>query len=73
MQIKKSPSIIEVLLAQVEVARARGSLSVRSNPVWVIICTDATPFWQTSATRGDVFVDVWGGLGAASHMAFCLQ
>ena len=55
-------------MAQVEVARATGCLMVRTNPVWVIICTDATPFWKTSATRGDVFVDIWGGIQTASKM-----
>ena len=38
-----------------------------TNPMWVIISTDATRFFRTSATRADVFVDCWGDLTLVSQ------
>ena len=59
--------LVDVVRAAVRVAQAErgpdvvlaGSLS-RTGQVYVVISVDATPLWNVSATRCDVFVDVWG-------------
>lgn len=38
-----------------------GTDQTPTQPIQVIISVDATPFFKASATRGDVWVDCWGG------------
>lgn len=60
-------NLCDLVRVQLEIAKAGGGCQFRSNPVWVILCADATPLWRSSATRCDVFVDVWGGVEYAGE------
>jgi hypothetical protein len=54
-------SLTDVLKALVNTARASGTMSVsRNQTVSLIVCTDATSLWKTSATRCDVYLDIYG-------------
>ena len=53
----------------IEIAKAAGQLQVPADPIKVIVATDAAPLWKNSATKPDVFVDVWGGPEAAGNPA----
>jgi len=48
-----------MLRCQIALAEAQGDFALRfPDAIPIIIAADATPFWRTSATRCDVFVDV---------------
>ena len=51
-----------VVREQVLLAKECDALVLHNPEVWVIICPDATPLWNTSATKCDVFVHLWGGV-----------
>ena len=62
-------SLKDVVYAIIEIAKAAGQLQVLADPIKVIVATDAAPPWKSSATRADVFVDVWGSPKAAGNLA----
>ena len=59
----------DVVYTIIEIAKAAGQLQVPADPIKVRVATDAAPLWKSSATRADVFVDVWGGPKAAGNPA----
>ena len=56
-------SLKDVVYTIIEIAKAAGQLQVPTDPIKVIVATDEAPLWKSSATRADVFVDVWGTRG----------
>ena len=72
---KKAGAIVrlrKIILAHIAVAEKLGGvvLSPRARidrKIWVILCADATPLWKSSATRCDVYVDIWGPPSCASQ------
>ena len=56
-------------IIMIEIAEAPGQLQVPADPIKVIVATHAAPLWKSSATRANVFVDVWGGPEAAGNPA----
>jgi hypothetical protein len=49
----------EVVDAQLELARLEGGVQCKGKDIWIVVCPDGTPFWRASATRCDVYVDIW--------------
>ena len=66
--------LVEVLRTQITLSRACGTFSVtRQDRVLIIICADATPLSQTSATKCDVGVPIWfQGVAAAGDVSWRL-
>ena len=67
-------NLCDLVRVQLEIAKAGGGCQFRSNPVWVILCADATPLWRSSATRSEnqltqldgsmhILRSGWGALG----------
>ena len=52
--------LLEVVQSRLTLSRACGTFSIpRQDRLAIIICADATPLWQTSATKCDIHVTVW--------------
>ena len=50
----------EVVQSQLTLSRVCGTLNMtHEEHLLIIICADATPLWQTSATKCDIHVTVW--------------
>ena len=62
--------LVQVVQSQFTLSRACGTFSVtRQDRVLVIIGADATPLWQTSATKCNVHVTIWSeGVAAAGDV-----
>lgn len=57
-------NLSELLEARVRLAEVYGG-PVNAAPFRVLLCADATPFWRTSATRGDAYIDLSGNVADA--------
>ena len=44
-----------------------GTASPPSGVALVVLSMDATALWKASSTRGDLWVNVWGGGGQFMH------
>ena len=62
-------SLKDVVYTIIEIAKGAGRLQVPADPIKVIVGTDEAPLCKSSATRADVFVDVWAGPEAARNPA----
>ena len=52
--------LLEVVQSQLTLSRACGTFNIpRQDRLLIIICANATPLWQTSATKCDIHVTVW--------------
>ena len=62
--------LLEVVQSQLTLSRTCGTANIpRQDRLLIIICADATPLWQTSATKCDIHVTVWSkGVAAAGDM-----
>ena len=62
--------LVEVVQSQFTLIGACGAFSVaREDSLLIIICADATPLWQTSATKRYVPLTIWlEGVVAASDV-----
>ena len=62
--------LLEVVQSQLTLSRACGTFNIpRQDRLLIIICADATPLWQTSATKCDIHVTVWSeGVAAAGDV-----
>ena len=59
--------LLEVVQSQLTLSRACGTFNIpRQDRLLIIICADATPLWQTSATKCDIHVTVWSEAVAAA-------
>ena len=62
--------LLEVVESQLTLSGACGTFHIRcQGRLWIIIGADATPMWQTSATKCDMHVTVWSeGVAAAGDV-----
>ena len=62
--------LLEVVQSQLTLSRACGTFHIpHQDRVLITICADATPVWQTSATKCDLHVTVWSeGVAAAGDV-----
>ena len=62
--------LLEVVQSHLTLSRACGTFHIpRQDRLLIIICADATPLWQTSATKCDIHVTVWSeGVAAAGDV-----
>ena len=62
--------LLEVVQSQLTLSRACGTFNIpRRDRLLIIICADASPLWQTSATKCDIHVTVWSeGVAAAGDL-----
>ena len=52
--------LLEVVKSQLTLSGACGTFNMpRQDHLLIVICVDATPLWQTSATKCDIHVTVW--------------
>lgn len=64
-----SSKLRDIVVTHVTIAEGLGvgpPLGV-GNRIRVLVCVDATPFFKASATRADVFVDVWGDISVVGQ------
>ena len=56
--------------SQLTLSRACGTFNIPpQDRLLIIICADATPLWQTSATKCDIHVTIWSeGVAAAGNV-----
>ena len=59
--------LLEVVQSQLTLSRACGTFNIPcQDRLLIIICADATPLWQTWATKCDIHVTVWSKVVAAA-------
>lgn len=53
----------DLVEARVALAELGTELQLTKSKMWILLAVDATPFWRTSATRGDAYVDLYAQKG----------